>query len=57
MDVEIDFGGCLNDNRLFGQVPDIYRLRISAHLAHGMDTRVHLERGGLPIVSPVSCSE
>ena len=41
----------------FGQVPDTYRLRISAHLAHGMDTRVHLERGGLPIVSPVSCSE
>lgn len=23
---ENDFGGCLNDNRLFGQVPDIYRL-------------------------------
>ena len=41
----------------FGQVPDIYRLRISDHLAHGMDTRVHLEWEGLSIVSPVSCSE
>ena len=54
---ENDFGGCLNDNRFFGQVPDIYRLRISVRLAHGMDTRVHLEWGGLSIVSPVSCSE
>ena len=41
----------------FGQVPDIYRLRISAHLVHGMDTRVHLEWGSQSIVSPVSCSE